>query len=149
MKNMLIAVSATALLSVSSVSFANNANVGCGLGSMIIEDQSTTTMQVLAVTTNGTSGNQTFGITSGTLGCAAPAKLVMNDQAQKFVAENMDGIAVDLAAGKGENLDTLLSLIEVEDKAAASAVLKSNFASIYTSSDVTSAQVVDNIIAVL
>jgi len=37
-------------------------NVGCGLGSTIFEGESGLVKQVLAVTTNGTSGNQTFGI---------------------------------------------------------------------------------------
>src|SRR6186713_935077 len=41
---------------------------GCGLGSMIFEPDSGFT-QVFAATTNGTSGNQTFGITSGTSNC--------------------------------------------------------------------------------
>ena len=43
---------------------------GCGLGSMIFEPDSGFT-QVFAATTNGTSGNQTFGITSGTSNCAS------------------------------------------------------------------------------
>jgi hypothetical protein len=44
-------------------------STGCGLGTIIFEGQKGIAPQVLAVTTNGTSGNQTFGITSGTLGC--------------------------------------------------------------------------------
>jgi len=150
MKKTLIALSTTAILAASSsVMAGGNSNTGCGLGSMVIKDQSSTLMQVLAATTNGTSGNQTFGITSGTLGCAKPTKLVMNDKAQSFVASNMDSIAIDVAAGKGESLDTLLSLINVEDKKLAATTLKNNFSNIYTSASVTSAQVVDNIITVL
>src|SRR5690606_21045070 len=42
---------------------------GCGLGSKLFEGQRGVAPQVLAVTTNGTFGNQTFGISSGTLGC--------------------------------------------------------------------------------
>jgi len=148
MKQTLIAVTAAALISTSAMA-AGNSNTGCGLGSMVIPVQDTVATQVLAATTNGTSGNQTFGITSGSLNCTKPMKIVMNDQAQKFVADNMDSIAVDVAAGQGENLDTLLSLIKVEDKAAAAETLKANFANIYTSADVTSAQVVDNIATVL
>lgn len=150
MKKILISLSITAILAASSSAIAaGNSNTGCGLGSVIIKDQSSTVMQVLAATTNGTSGNQTFGITSGTLNCETPTKMVMNDKAQKFAANNMDSIAIDIAAGKGESLDTLLSLINVEDKNVAAATLKSNFSNIYTSASVTSAQVVDNIITVL
>ena len=133
----------------SSLSAAGNPNTGCGLGSMLIENQSTVLAQVVAVTINGISGNQTFGITSGSVGCSKPARLALNDQAQKFVADNMDALAIDVAAGEGENLDTFLSLVKVEDKVMASAKLKSDFSKIYSSSDVTSAQVIDNIISSL
>lgn len=43
---------------------------GCGWGSKLFDGQQGVAPQVLAVTTNGTSGNQTFGITSGTSGCS-------------------------------------------------------------------------------
>ena len=148
MKKILSVVAAATLISTSAIA-GGNANTGCGLGSMIIPVQDTVATQVLGATTNGTSGNQTFGITSGSLNCTKPMKLVMNDQAQKFVADNMDSIAVEVAAGQGESLDTLLSLIKVEDKVAAAATLKANFSTIYSSSDVTSAQVVDSMITVL
>ncbi len=147
-KKLLLTVAAATLVASSAVA-GGNSNTGCGLGSMIIPNQDTVLMQILAVTTNGTSGNQTFGITSGSLNCTKPMKIVMNDQAQKFVADNMDSIAVEVAAGQGENLDTLLSLINVEDKVKAAATLKANFSTIYSSSDVTSAQVVDSIATAL
>ena len=144
MKKLFMTLTAATLVA-SSAFAGGNSNTGCGLGSMVFPVQDTVATQVLAVTTNGTSGNQTFGITSGSLNCTKPMKIVMNDQAQKFVADNMDSIAVEVAAGQGENLDTLLSLIKVDDKAAAAAKLKANFSKIYSSADVTSAQVVDNI----
>jgi len=148
MKNLLTVVAAATLISTSAFA-GGNSNTGCGLGSMVFPVQDTVATQVLAVTTNGTSGNQTFGITSGSLNCTKPVKIVMNDQAQKFVADNMDSIAVEVAAGQGENLDTLLSLIDVEDKTVAAATLKANFSTIYSSADVTSAQVVDGIVDAL
>ena len=148
MKKLLMTVAAATLLASSAVA-GGNSNTGCGLGSMIIPVQDTVATQILAATTNGTSGNQTFGITSGSLNCTKPMKIVMNDQAQKFVADNMDSIAVEVAAGQGESLDTLLSLINVEDKALAATKLKANFSNIYSSADVTSAQVVDNIVDAL
>ena len=148
MKKLLTVVAAATLISTSAIA-GGNSNTGCGLGSMVFPVQDTVATQILAVTTNGTSGNQTFGITSGSLNCTKPVKIVMNDQAQKFVADNMDSIAVEVAAGQGENLDTLLSLIDVEDKTVAAATLKANFSTIYSSADVTSAQVVDGIVDAL
>ena len=148
MKNFLTVVAAAALISTSAFA-GGNSNTGCGLGSMVIKNQDTVLMQVLAATTNGTSGNQTFGITSGSLNCTKPTKIAMNDQAQKYVASNMDSIAVEVAAGQGENLDTLLSLMHVENKTLAASKLKANFSNIYSSADVTSAQVVDGIVDAL
>jgi hypothetical protein len=147
MKKLLTVVAAATLIS-SSAFAAGNSNTGCGLGSMLFPVQDTVATQVLAATTNSTF-NQTFGITSGSLNCTKPYKIVMNDQAQKFVADNMDSIAVEVAAGQGENLDTLLSLMNVEDKVLAASTLKANFSTIYSSADVTSAQVVDGIVDAL
>ena len=54
-------VLAAALFTIGSSS-AMAANVGsCGWGSKVFDGQSGMGPQVLAVTTNGTSGNQTFG----------------------------------------------------------------------------------------
>ena len=141
-KTLFIAVT-TALLSTSS--FAGN--VGCGLGNSVIKNQDSVLMQVFAVTTNGTSGNQTFGITSGTSGCAKPAKFVSNDKANEFVAGNMDALALDISNGQGEALDTLATLLHVSNPETFASVLQKNFNKIYTSEDVSSANVIDNIVA--
>ena len=63
------------LIAVAAISFLPFTNVmadqdiGCGLGSMVFAGQEGKVFKVLGATTNGTSGNQTFGITFGTLGC--------------------------------------------------------------------------------
>jgi len=130
----------------STVSFAG-ANTGCGLGNQVIKNQDSVLMQLFAVTTNGTSGNQTFGITSGTSGCAKPAKFVSNDKANEFVAGNMDILALDISNGQGEALSTLATLLNISNPDTFATVLQSNFESIYSSSDVTSANVIDSIVA--
>ncbi len=122
-----------------------NENTGCGLGSLIIKNQNTVVLQVLAATTNGTSGNQTFGITSGTSNCDKPSNFVSNDKLNKFVSENMDELAMDISAGQGETLTTVAKLMNVEDTKAFSSKLQSNFTNIYTSENVTSANVIDSI----
>lgn len=122
-----------------------NENTGCGLGSLIIKNQNTVVLQVLAATTNGTSFNQTFGITSGTSNCDKPSNFVSNDKLNKFVSENMDELAMDISAGQGETLTTVAKLMNVEDTKAFSSKLQSNFTNIYTSENVTSANVIDSI----
>lgn len=142
-KTLLIAAATTIL---TTASFAG-ANTGCGLGNEVIKNQDSVVMQVFAATTNGTSGNQTFGITSGTSGCAKPAKFVSNDRANEFVAGNMDLLALDISNGQGEALSTLATLLNISNPDTFASILQANFDNIYTSSSVNSADVIDNIIA--
>ena len=102
---------------------------------------------MLAVTTNGIFGNQTFAITSGTLDCEQPSKIVSRERVNTFVADNMDNLATDIARGHGEYLNTLAVLMEVpEDSRADFYVrLQSNFSTIYSSPQVNSTEVVSSI----
>jgi len=143
MKKIIVSVVAVLALSTSVMAGVNN-QTGCGLGSMIIKDDSTAIMLALQATTNGTSGNQTFGITSGTLGCQK-TQFVMNEMAEEFVASNMDILAKEIAVGHGESIDTLAELLNVKDTATFSASLQANYNTIYTSQKVEMADVLDNI----
>lgn len=143
MKKILVSVVAVLALSTAGMAGVNN-QTGCGLGALIIKDDSSAVMLALQATTNGTSGNQTFGITSGTLGCEK-TKFVMNEMAEEFVASNMDILAKEIAVGHGESIDTLAELLNVQDAAIFSASLQSNYNSIYTSQKVEMADVLDNI----
>src|SRR5262245_21507042 len=44
---------------------------GCGLGSILFGTDQNKVMQILAATSNGCFGSQTFGITSGTSNCVS------------------------------------------------------------------------------
>ncbi len=127
------------LVSSSTLAFAANPYAGCGLGSAVVfPDANEWHEHVLAATTNGTSGNQTFGMTSGTLGCEGangPLKL-----AQAFMEDNMDQLALDAAKGQGETLAALAEVIGVEaqDSAAFNRTMQSNFDSMFNA-DATSA----------
>jgi len=122
-------------------------NVGCGLGSMVFEGQNGLASQTAAATTNGIFGNQTFGITSGTLECEQFQTFTMNEKVNVFVAENMDSLAKDIARGEGEYLDTMAGLMGMDPDARPGfyALLQSNFSRIYTSPAVTPAEVLSNI----
>ena len=143
MKKIILSAFAVAALSTAVFATTNN-QTGCGLGGQIIKDDSSAVMLALQATTNSTSGNQTFGITSGTSGCKK-VRFVMNEAAQEFVASNMDELAKDIAMGQGESVDTLAELLHVQDKAAFSAALQSNYNDIYTSKNVQMSDVVENI----
>jgi hypothetical protein len=126
-----------AVLALSPFGFAmaGNNNVGCGVGTIIFNGQSGVAPQVLAATTNGTLGNQTFGISSGTLGCSTDGVVDNPVKVSMFLDNNLDKLAHDMAVGKGETLDSLASLIGVNsaDKAAFFAATKAHFAEIIPS----------------
>lgn len=86
---------------------ANDA--GCGLGSLVIK-QNTKVMQVLAATTNGTFGSQTFGITFGTSNCSANGMVSNDKQIQYFVEVNQAELTREMAQGHGEKMTTLAAL---------------------------------------
>ncbi len=128
------------LLPVASVFAAPN-NVGCGVGSMIWEGQSGVAQQVVAATTNGTMGNQTFGITFGTLGCSknGVVGLPVPHKISQFTNDNLDRLAHDMAIGSGETLNALAALMEIEtqDQAAFFNVTKTHFGDIFSNENVT------------
>lgn len=125
---------------------ANGDSTGCGLGTTIWSGQSGLVPNVLAVTTNGTVGSQTFGITTGTLGCDKD-DVVASAEVRQFASVNLDNLAADIARGEGETLASLASAMEVEtpDQALMFATLKGNFTRIFPNNDVTSDQVVVSI----
>ena len=135
----------------STALFADQKNYGCGLGSMAFEGNDGLISQVSAATTTGSSGNQTFGITSGTSNCTEFENWTSNQKVNVFVADNMDSLAKDIARGKGEHLDTLASLMNIpqKDRVTFNSKLQKNFSRIYTSGDVTTKEVIRNIEAVI
>ena len=149
-KSVILVIVLVAVMVISGTALAatlNQKNTGCGLGSMAFEGQNGLASQTFAVTTNGTFGNGTFGITSGTSNCDRPASFASNPKLQDFVADNMDNLARDIARGNGEYLNTLAVLAAVPEGKRADfySRLQSNFSSIYTSEKVTHVDVLTNI----
>jgi hypothetical protein len=128
----------------------NYGAAGCGLGSMVFGSEAGP-VQVLAATTNGTFGSQTFGITTGTSNCTKQAKFASNERLNEFVLANMDNLAKDIAIGHGESLDTFAELmaISVEKRSVVYAKLQANFSNIFTSDKVEFADVIDNMVAII
>ncbi|WP_434356239.1 DUF3015 domain-containing protein [Parasalinivibrio latis] len=126
-------------------------DIGCGLGTMIFEGKSGLAPKVLGATTNGISGNQSFGITFGTLGCQADGVITSREKLAMFIDGNMDNLARDMAKGQGESLSTLAAVwgVEAKDQQAFNDMARSNFARIFADENVTSKDVLDNLNAVV
>jgi hypothetical protein len=95
-------------------------DAGCGLGSMVFKENRMAD-QVLAATTNGTFASQTFGITTGTLNCGASAPEPVQKrrrsslEQESFVTVNMRNLSREMAAGEGEYVTSLASLLGCEN----------------------------------
>ncbi len=126
-------------------------NCGCGLGSIAFKGKDGLVFQVLAATTNGSFGNQTFGITSGTLECKQARSFANSEQVQRFVADNLDNLAQDIASGHGETLDALAELlgVSVTERPIFNAALHSHFTSIFPSENVSAVDVLESIARVM
>jgi hypothetical protein len=124
---------------------------GCGVGSMVFKGQKGIAPQVLAVTTNGSTGNQTFGITSGTLGCTQDGVVTSNMKTAMFIESNKDQLARDMSVGSGETLAALSHLlgVETQDQVAFNRLAKNNVARIFTTESVATEQVVASLREVL
>lgn len=93
------------------MALAENNGSGCGLGKKVFEGQRGLIPNILAATTNGISGNQTFGMTSGTSGCDADAVVLQDKEQEVFVSANLDNLSQDMAQGQGQYVDTLATLM--------------------------------------
>ena len=114
-KNLILTVALGLMMS--APAFAIDSTGGCGLGSMAWKGQSGIIPQVLAMSTNGTFLN-TIGVTLGTSGCdpngrvtGGTGKLVL-----AVIENNMEQFAMDASAGKGETIDTIAGILNVDSE---------------------------------
>ena len=139
----LFVVAFIALMSTSAFA-AKYGAAGCGLGSIVFQGDQTWWKQVLAATTNGTSGTQTFGITFGTSNCDSPTPFKLTS-AQAYVEANRIALANDIARGNGETIVGLSKVFGCEDTAHFGKALKSNYNMIFSTTDATSVEITNNI----
>jgi hypothetical protein len=134
---------AVAVLAVAPFSgaYADN-DAGCGVGTQIWKGQKGLLPKVLAATTNGTFYN-TISMTFGVLGCSSDGVVTAANRLPMFAGANLDQLAVEMAAGQGEALHSLASLYQVEltDRSAFFALMQAHYAEIFSSSEVTTADV--------
>ncbi len=127
------------LISVPTGAAFADPDIGCGLGTQIWTGSKGIAPKALGATTNGSFGNQTFGITSGTIGCRQGGTVTADAKVQIFTGANLDRLARDMARGSGETLDAFASLlgIRTEDKPAFFRLTQARFAELYAGDAVT------------
>jgi len=132
---------------------AGYGEAGCGLGSLVWQDsskQKDPIFQILASTTNGTFGSQTFGITTGTSNCNDSIFKVEKER-EVFAAINFSTLVKEMAMGEGDNLNTLASLYgcSSDNFSTFGTVTQKNFGSIITSSETSHKEMLTNLQQVL
>jgi hypothetical protein len=141
MKKEFVFLASLSLLPAAGFAKGNHTMAGCGLGYVLFaSEKNDQVSQILGATTNGTSGNQTFGITSGTSGCTTDGAVKFVKEAEVYAEINLKDISRDMAAGRGEFLDGLATLIGVSDKAAFGSFVQEKYSSLFPASGTTSVE---------
>jgi len=149
MKKLLLA---SAVMAFSSASFAvAPGGPNCGWGNMLFAGQSGLPSHLVASSTNGTSGNNTFGMTLGTNGCSADGTLTYGGKKMINVGAIMDEFSEDVARGDGEALSAVaVSLgISAEDRPVFKAAMHQHFDSLFPQSDVSADAVVASMFEIM
>ncbi len=139
-------IAGLALLSVSSVAGAVSAGgEGCGWGQALFTGSSGTPSHVLAATTNPTSGNNTFGMTTGTNGCSTTGTLSYGGQS--VVSAIMNEFSEDVARGQGDALNTVAVVygVDQQDRDVFAQVMHENFSALFPSENVTADEMMASI----
>ncbi len=100
MKRTLFALAAVTLLTAAARAASQN-DAGCGLGAQLFKENRPVD-QILGATTNGSFGTQTFGITTGTLGCSSGGLIKASKEREVFTATNFRALEQELASGSGQ-----------------------------------------------
>lgn len=135
-----------ALLAASGMAMAEApGGPNCGWGNMVFQGQSGLIPHLGASLTNGTSGNATFGMTSGTNGCSTDGRLTYGGK--EMISSLMGELTEDVARGEGDALNAVAAVLGVaaQDRAHFAQVTHQNFERIFPSAQTD----VDSVIAAL
>ena len=118
---------------------------GCGWGNALFKGSTGTATHVVAGITNAISGNNTFGMTTGTNGCTTTGKLGYGGQS--VVSSIMDEFSEDVARGEGDALDTVSVVygVDAQDRDTFAKVMHENFSTLFPSEDVTAEEMMASI----
>ena len=126
----------------------NHPMAGCGLGYVLLSNKGNDKVnQILGATTNGTSGNQTFGITSGTSGCTEDGAVKMVKESEVFAEVNLDSLRREMAAGQGEFVRAFASLVTGDAAKVPQMVqfFHDNYSKLFPSASTTSGELITNL----
>ncbi len=149
MKMKLIAASMLAFSATAMADAPGGPN--CGWGNMLLEGKTGLANHMLALTTNGTSGNATFGMTFGSNGCSVEGPLTYGGDSLVWFDGVLDEYSTAVAMGHGEALEAVAVMMGVQatDRSHFNDVMHENFTSLFPSTEVTSQEVLDNMVVLM
>ena len=148
MKNLCrVAVVVIATAFASSAFAAGYGAAGCGWGGKVIGKNNDILAQLGATMLNGSSGNSTFAMTSGTSGCAKMGLVMAENEQTLFVENNYHSLAKEMAAGEGEDLNTLAGLFgcPVDQTHSFATFAKQNYNSIFKGEQTTPSEMLTSL----
>lgn len=129
-----LAAGAVALLITPTMAHAQRkyGMAGCGLGSVVMGPKGS---QISAYTTNGTSGTQLYGITTGTSNCQPDRRGAMSEAQESFMFSNYATLSKEMAQGSGTTLAGLAHVLGCgeTDQAAFNKVAQTEHRKIFSS----------------
>jgi len=134
------------LVWIATVGWAQNFSMaGCGLGSLAFQGKKDKASQIFAATTNGTSGNQTFGITSGTSNCTTDGVVMESRARQAFAEANLESLSQEMAQGQGEHVTAFAHLMGCSENSVQDfgRVVQQNYTRIFPHDQATPLDVID------
>lgn len=149
MKKLLLS---TLLLASSSSAFAvSPGGPDCGWGNMLFEGKSGLGAHSIASILNGTSGNASFGMTSGTNGCSPNGTLTYRGENLIAFSSIITEFSEDVAKGEGEALTTVAVIlgIEKQDRAIFAEVTHQNFEILFPNESVNAEQVFQSLLTMM
>jgi len=119
-------------------------DVGCGIGTRLMEGKTGLVPHVLASCTNGYT-LQSVSLTFNMFGCDSTGAVTADAELRKFAAAHIDQISRDAARGEGESLSALASLLQLpaEEHDAFGLFMRDHFVELFPHQDISSSEVLD------
>lgn len=114
-------------------------DIGCGVGTQIMDGQSGLPAKLIGSFINGLTF-QSISITFGLVNCDGRGTVSADAsdlRVQHFASQNFDRLSVEMAQGGGEHLDVLAGLLQVEDRDAFAAMTQDRFETLFPSDQTT------------
>jgi hypothetical protein len=118
--------------------------VGCGIGTRLMQGKTGLFPHLLASCTNGYT-LQSVSLTFNAFGCDTTGAVTADAELRKFAAANIDQLSRDAARGEGESLSALAYLLQLpaEEHGAFGLFVRDHFVELFPNQDVSSNEVLE------